>query len=89
MAVVLDVISKGAAQSWQLDNRGRRCWPTSSTSASRCEWMLKDLRHGARGSGARNGARLPVTALVEEFYAEIGRMGGERWDTSSLVRRLR
>ncbi len=88
MAVVLDVISQGAAQSWQMDNRGRTMLADQFDFGFAVQWMLKDLRM-ALEEAERNGAALPVTALVEQFYAEIGRMGGERWDTSSLVRRLR
>jgi 3-hydroxyisobutyrate dehydrogenase-like beta-hydroxyacid dehydrogenase len=88
MAVVLDVISKGAAQSWQMDNRGRTMLAGQFDFGFAVQWMIKDLKMGL-DEAERCGAALPVTTLVEEFYEEIGRMGGGRWDTSSLVRRLR
>jgi 3-hydroxyisobutyrate dehydrogenase len=84
---VLGAISKGAAQSWQMDNR----WPTMVEGKFEfgfaVDWMRKDL--GLVLDEARsNGARLAVTALVDQFYAEVQAMGGRRWDTSSLVARL-
>jgi len=88
MATVLDVISQGAAQSWQMDNRGKTMLAGQFDFGFAVQWMRKDLRM-ALEEAERHGAQLPVTALVEQFYAEIGRMGGGRWDTSSLVRRLR
>lgn len=87
MNQVLDVIGKGAAQSWQLDNRGKTMAADQFEFGFAVDWMRKDL--GLVLEEARhNGARLPVTALVDQFYADIQRMGGQRWDTSSLVRRL-
>jgi len=88
MAVVLDVIGKGAAQSWQMDNRGRTMLADEFDFGFAVKWMLKDLRI-TLAEAERNGAALPVTALVENYYEEISRMGGARWDTSSLIRRLR
>lgn len=84
---VLTAISKGAAQSWQMDNR----WPTMVEGRFEfgfaVDWMRKDL--GLVLDEARsNGARLALTALVDQFYAEVQAMGGQRWDTSSLVARL-
>ena len=87
MNLVLDVIGKGAAQSWQLDNRGKTMVADQFNFGFAVDWMRKDL--GLVLDEARtNGARLPVTALVDQFYADIQRMGGNRWDTSSLVKRL-
>jgi len=84
---VMETISKGAAQSWQMDNR----WETMANGefdfGFAVDWMRKDL--GISMSEAKNnGARLPVTALVDQFYAEVQAMGGKRWDTSSLIARL-
>jgi 3-hydroxyisobutyrate dehydrogenase len=86
--LVLDVIGKGAAQSWQLDNRGKTMVADKFDFGFAVDWMRKDLGlvlDEAKG----NGARLPVTALVDQFYADVQQMGGRRWDTSSLVKRLR
>ncbi|MCE9522088.1 MAG: NAD(P)-dependent oxidoreductase [Alphaproteobacteria bacterium] len=84
---VIDVISKGAAQSWQMENRA----PTMSEGrfdfGFAVEWMRKDLRI-ALAEARTNGAKLPVTALVDQFYADVEAMGGKRWDTSSLIARL-
>jgi len=88
MAVVLDVIGRGAAGSWQLQNRGATVLADQFDFGFAVEWMVKDLRM-ALEEAERNGAKLPVTALVEAYYEEVTRMGGERWDTSSLIRRLR
>jgi len=87
MAAVLDVISKGAAGSWQMENRGRTMSAGEFEFGFAVDWMRKDL--GICLDEARvNGATLPVTALVDQFYAEVQRMGGKRWDTSSLIARL-
>jgi 3-hydroxyisobutyrate dehydrogenase-like beta-hydroxyacid dehydrogenase len=87
MNLVLDVIGKGAAQSWQLDNRGKTMVADQFNFGFAVDWMRKDL--GLVLDEARhNGARLPVTALVDQFYADVQRMGGNRWDTSSLIKRL-
>jgi len=88
MAVVLDVISKGAAQSWQMDNRGMTMLAGEFDFGFAVKWMIKDLRMTLE-EAERHGVQLPVTALVEGFYQEISRTGGSQWDTSSLVRRLR
>ena len=88
MAVVLDVISKGAAQSWQMDNRGRTMLADQFDFGFAVKWMIKDLAMTLE-EAQRHGADVPVTALVKEFYEELAERGGERWDTSSLVRRLR
>lgn len=84
---VLDVISKGAAGSWQMENRGRTMNADTFDFGFAVEWMRKDLGI-LLAESRRNGARLPVTALVDQFYAEVEAMGGKRWDTSSLIARL-
>ena len=86
--LVLDVIGKGAAQSWQLDNRGKTKVADKFDFGFAVDWMRKDLGL-VLDESKRNGARLPVTALVDQFYADVQAMGGQRWDTSSLVKRLR
>ena len=85
---VLDVIGKGAAQSWQLDNRGKTMVADKFDFGFAVDWMRKDLGL-VLDEAKRNGARLPVTALVDQFYADVQAMGGQRWDTSSLVKRLK
>ena len=85
---VLDVIGKGAAQSWQLDNRGNTMVADKFDFGFAVDWMRKDLGL-VLDEAKRNGARLPVTALVDQFYADVQAMGGQRWDTSSLVKRLK
>lgn len=84
---VLEVIGKGAAQSWQLDNRGKTMVADKFDFGFAVDWMRKDLGL-VLDEAKRNGARLPVTALVDQFYADVQAMGGQRWDTSSLVKRL-
>jgi 3-hydroxyisobutyrate dehydrogenase len=87
MSTVLDVIGKGAAQSWQLDNRGKTMVKDEFDFGFAVDWMRKDL--GLVLDQARVlGARVPVTALVDQFYADVQAMGGNRWDTSSLIKRL-
>lgn len=88
MKLVLDVIGKGAAQSWQLDNRGKTMVDDQFNFGFAVDWMRKDLGL-VLDEAKRNGARLPVTALVDQFYADVQKLGGGRWDTSSLVKRLR
>ncbi len=88
MAQVLDVISKGAAQSWQMENRGATMLAGSFEFGFAVDWMRKDLAIVLEES-RRNGARVPVTALVDQFYAAVQAAGGRRWDTSSLVTLLR
>jgi len=85
---VLDVIGKGAAQSWQMDNRGKTMAADKFDFGFAVDWMRKDLSM-AIAEGRSNGAALPVTALVDQFYARIQARGGGRWDTSSLIRLLR
>ena len=84
---VIEVISKGAAQSWQMENRYRTMNADKFDFGFAVDWMRKDLGivlDEARG----NGAKLPLTALVDQFYADVQAMGGRRWDTSSLIARL-
>ncbi|HSC65288.1 MAG TPA: NAD(P)-dependent oxidoreductase [Caldimonas sp.] len=88
MKAVLEVIGKGAAQSWQMDNRGPTMIQGKFDFGFAVDWMRKDLGI-ALEEARRNGARLPVTALVDQFYADIQAAGGRRDDTSSLIRRLR
>jgi 3-hydroxyisobutyrate dehydrogenase-like beta-hydroxyacid dehydrogenase len=87
MRQVLDVIGKGAAQSWQMDNRGTTMLDDKFDFGFAVDWMRKDLGL-VLDEARRNGAQLPVTALVDQFYADIQAMGGQRWDTSSLIKRL-
>jgi 3-hydroxyisobutyrate dehydrogenase-like beta-hydroxyacid dehydrogenase len=88
MNLVLDVIGKGAAQSWQLDNRGKTMVADKFDFGFAVDWMRKDLGL-VLDEAKRNGARLPATALIDQFYADVQQMGGRRWDTSSLIRRLK
>ncbi len=87
VAAVIDTISKGAAQSWQMENR----WSTMAEGkfdfGFAVDWMRKDLAI-CLDEARRNGAHLPVSALVDQFYSEVQAMGGRRWDTSSLIARL-
>jgi len=84
---VLDVISKGAAGSWQMENRGKTMNQGKFDFGFAVDWMRKDLGI-CLDEARKNGAQLPVSALVDQFYAEIQKMGGRRWDTSSLIARL-
>jgi 3-hydroxyisobutyrate dehydrogenase len=88
MSQVLEVVGKGAAQSWQMDNRGKTMIADQFEFGFAVDWMRKDLGL-VLDEAKRNGARLPVTALVDQFYADVQALGGQRWDTSSLIRRLR
>jgi len=88
MNLVLDVIGKGAAQSWQMDNRGKTMVADQFNFGFAVDWMRKDLGL-VMDEAKRNGARVPVTALVDQFYADVQKMGGNRWDTSSLIKRLK
>ena len=87
MVQVLDVIGKGAAQSWQMDNRGKTMVEGKFDFGFAVDWMRKDLGL-VLDEARRNGSRLPLTALVDQFYADVQAMGGNRWDTSSLIKRL-
>jgi 3-hydroxyisobutyrate dehydrogenase len=84
---VMDTISKGAAQSWQMENRWKTMTAGKFDFGFAVDWMRKDLGI-CLDEARRNGASLPVAALVDQFYAEVQRMGGARWDTSSLIARL-
>lgn len=84
MEKVLDVISKGAAGSWQMENRGSTMVENKFDFGFAVDWMRKDLGICLEES-KRNGARLPVTSLVDQFYAQVQERGGKRWDTSSLI----
>ncbi len=84
---VVDVIAKGAAQSWQMENRAATMHERKFDFGFAVEWMRKDLRI-ALNEARKTGAQLPLTALVDQFYADVERMGGKRWDTSSLIARL-
>lgn len=85
---VIDVISKGAAQSWQMENRHETMAKGEFEFGFAVDWMRKDLGIVLEAA-RRNGAQLPLTALVDQFYAEVQAMGGNRWDTSSLIARLK
>lgn len=85
---VVDVISKGAAGSWQMENRGHTMLDDEFEFGFAVDWMRKDLGI-CLGEADNNGASLPVTAQIDQFYKDVQNMGGNRWDTSSLVRRLR
>ncbi|QYJ73781.1 NAD(P)-dependent oxidoreductase [Shewanella sp. FJAT-52076] len=84
---VVEVISKGAAQSWQMENRYKSMWAGEYNFGFAIDWMRKDLGI-ALEEARRNGSHLPLTALVDQFYSEVQGMGGNRWDTSSLMARL-
>lgn len=84
---VIDVISKGAAGSWQMENRAVTMGEDKFDFGFAVDWMRKDLGI-CLGEAKNNGARLPVTALVDQFYGDVQDMGGGRWDTSSLLRRI-
>lgn len=86
-AAVIDVISKGAAGSWQMENRYKTMLADEYDHGFAVEWMRKDLRICLE-EAQKNKARLPVTALIDQFYGEVQDMGGNRWDTSSLMKRL-
>jgi 3-hydroxyisobutyrate dehydrogenase-like beta-hydroxyacid dehydrogenase len=85
--LVLDVISKGAAQSWQMENRGRTMLKREFNFGFAVDWMRKDLGI-VMAEAARNGATLPVTQMVDSLYAQVQQRGGNRWDTSSLITNL-
>jgi 3-hydroxyisobutyrate dehydrogenase len=84
---VIETISKGAAQSWQMENRYKTMMAGKFDFGFAVDWMRKDLAI-CLGEARKNGASLPVAALVDQFYAEVQKMGGRRWDTSSLIARL-
>ena len=84
---VFEAISGGAAQSWQMDNRGKTMVADKFDFGFAVDWMRKDLGL-VLDEARRNGARVPVTALVDQFYGDVQQLGGGRWDTSSLIKRL-
>jgi 3-hydroxyisobutyrate dehydrogenase len=84
---VIQTISKGAAQSWQMENRYKTMVEGKFEFGFAVDWMRKDMSI-CLGEARKNGASLPVTALVDQFYAEVQKLGGRRWDTSSLIARL-
>jgi 3-hydroxyisobutyrate dehydrogenase-like beta-hydroxyacid dehydrogenase len=86
--LVQGLIGKGAAQSWQMDNRGKTMVADKFDFGFAVDWMRKDLGL-VLDEARRNGARVPVTALVDQFYGDVQQSGGGRWDTSSLIRRLK
>lgn len=86
-AAVVEVISQGAAQSWQMQNRYQTMLKGEYDFGFAVDWMRKDLSI-ALNEARKNGSHLPLTALVDQFYSEVQRMGGNRWDTSSLLARL-
>ncbi|MGB1548312.1 MAG: NAD(P)-dependent oxidoreductase, partial [Alphaproteobacteria bacterium] len=88
MEKVLGVITKGAAQSWQMENRAKTMLEGKFDFGFAVKWMQKDLEICFR-EAEKIGAALPVTEIVNRFYAEIAGMGGEKWDTSSLIARLK
>lgn len=88
IGAVIDTISKGAAQSWQMENRWKTMTDGKFDFGFAVDWMRKDLAI-CLGEARRNGAQLPITALVDQFYADVQTMGGQRWDTSSLIARLK
>jgi len=85
---VMDTISKGAAQSWQMENRWKTMGEGKFDFGFAVDWMRKDLSI-CLDEARRNGASLPVTGLVDQLYADVQKMGGKRWDTSSLIARLK
>jgi len=87
VAAVIETISKGAAQSWQMENRWKTMNDDRFDFGFAVDWMRKDLAI-CLDEARKNGAHLPLTALVDQFYAEVQSMGGKRWDTSSLIARL-
>jgi len=84
---VIETISKGAAQSWQMENRYKTMNAGKFDFGFAVDWMRKDLDI-ALAEARKNGASLPVAAVVDQFYSEVQKMGGNRWDTSSLIARL-
>jgi 3-hydroxyisobutyrate dehydrogenase-like beta-hydroxyacid dehydrogenase len=85
---VIDVISKGAAQSWQMENRHKTMLAAEYEHGFAVQWMRKDLAFALQ-EAENNGSLLPVTRLVDSYYAEVQELGGNRWDTSSLLARLK
>ena len=88
MTDVIEVISKGAAQSWQMDNRHKTMIEDKFDYGFAVDWMRKDLQI-AMDEAKKNNSPLPITKIIDEYYAEVQKMGGQRWDTSSLIKRFR
>ena len=88
MEDVIEVISKGAAQSWQMENRYKTMIDDKFDFGFAVDWMRKDLKI-AMDEAKKNNSPLPITKLIDEYYAEVQKMGGQRWDTSSLIKRFR
>ena len=88
MEDVIEVISKGAAQSWQMENRYKTMINDEFEFGFAVDWMRKDLKI-AMDEAKNNGSLLPITEIIDKYYAEVQVMGGKRWDTSSLIRRFR
>ena len=88
MEDVIEVISKGAAQSWQMENRYKTMIDDKFDFGFAVDWMRKDLKI-AMDEAKNNGSLLPVTELVDKYYGEVQNLGGKRWDTSSLIKRFR
>ena len=85
---VIEVISKGAAQSWQMENRHKTMIEDKFDYGFAVDWMRKDLKI-AMDEAKKNNSPLPITKVIDDYYAEVQKMGGERWDTSSLIKRFR
>tara|TARA_B100000700_G_scaffold278384_1_gene326480 strand:+ start:2033 stop:2902 length:870 start_codon:yes stop_codon:yes gene_type:complete len=88
MTDVIEVISKGAAQSWQMENRHKTMIEDKFDYGFAVDWMRKDLKI-AMDEAKKNNSPLPITKIIDEYYAEVQKMGGQRWDTSSLIKRFR
>ena len=88
MEDVIEVISKGAAQSWQMDNRYKTMIDDKFDFGFAVDWMRKDLKI-AMDEAKKNNSPLPITKIIDEYYGEVQKMGGQRWDTSSLIKRFR
>jgi 3-hydroxyisobutyrate dehydrogenase len=85
---VIEVISKGAAQSWQMENRHKTMIEGKFDYGFAVDWMRKDLKI-AMDEAKKNNSPLPITKIIDEYYAEVQKMGGQRWDTSSLIKRFK
>jgi 3-hydroxyisobutyrate dehydrogenase len=88
MEDVIEVISKGAAQSWQMDNRYKTMTEDKFEFGFAVDWMRKDLKI-ALDEAKKNNSLLPITEIVDQYYGNVQKLGGSRWDTSSLIKRLR
>jgi len=88
MEEVIDVISKGAAQSWQMENRYKTMIDNKFDFGFAVDWMRKDLKI-AMEEARKNNSLLPITKIIDTYYEDVQKMGGNRWDTSSLIKRLR